>query len=106
MTRRMTVDWNLRQVMATRGLYQTTELVPLLAEHGVNLSREQVFRLVTQSPQRLSMETLAALCEILECGVEDLIKVVPANVQNRAKTGTSGGSTPTVRRTTIRRPLS
>ncbi len=37
----------------------------MLAERGVTLSREQVFRLVTQPPQRLSMDTLAALCDIL-----------------------------------------
>ena len=30
--------WNLRQVMATRGLFQTSDLVPLLAERDVHLS--------------------------------------------------------------------
>ena len=58
MARKVTTEWRLRQVMAERGLFQTTELVPLLAERGVVLSREQVFRLVTQPPQRLSMDTL------------------------------------------------
>ncbi len=48
-------------------LFQTSDLVPLLAERGIHLSREQVYRLVTQVPQRLSTDTLAALCDILEC---------------------------------------
>jgi DNA-binding Xre family transcriptional regulator len=68
MTRKMTIRWQLRQVMATRGMFQTTDLVPLLAERGVHLSREQVYRLVTSTPQRLNMDVLAALCDILGCG--------------------------------------
>ena len=32
MTRRIVMGWHLRQVMAARGIYQTSELVPLLAE--------------------------------------------------------------------------
>jgi DNA-binding Xre family transcriptional regulator len=75
MIKKMGIRWNLRKLMAIRDMFQTTDLVPLLAEHGVHLSREQVFRLVTQPPQRLSMDTLAALCDILECTPNDLIEV-------------------------------
>jgi len=63
----MGIVWKLRQVMAAHDLFQTSDLVPLLAERGVHLSREQVFRLVTQPPQRLSMDTLAALCDVFSC---------------------------------------
>jgi hypothetical protein len=34
MTKKMAIRWQLRQVMATRGMFQTTDLVPLLAEGG------------------------------------------------------------------------
>jgi len=44
----MGFTWNLRKLMAHNGLFQTTDLVPLLAERGIHLSREQVYRLVTQ----------------------------------------------------------
>lgn len=86
MTRKMTIRWQLRQVMATRGMFQTTDLVPLLAERGVHLSREQVYRLVTSTPQRLNMDVLAALCDILGCGPQDLIEVVaePRQVRKTA----------------------
>ncbi|PCC37583.1 XRE family transcriptional regulator, partial [Brachybacterium alimentarium] len=46
-------DWHLRRKLAERGIYKTTELVPLLAEQGVKLSREQVYRLVTSNPHPL-----------------------------------------------------
>lgn len=104
MSKKMTVEWNLRQLMATMGMYQTTDLVPLLAERGVSLSREQVYRLVTQSPQRLSMDILAALCDILNCGVQDLITVVPAADEELSRKAMSARPAPAVRRTTIRRP--
>ncbi|WP_371792245.1 helix-turn-helix transcriptional regulator [Streptomyces sp. NBC_01471] len=105
MIRKMGYEWHLRKIMADHGMFATTDLVPLLAERGVHLSREQVFRLVTQPPQRMSMDTLAALCDILDCQVQDLIEITVVNQQVR-KTGT-GDSSPTVpqvRRTSIRRP--
>nr|WP_202451036.1 helix-turn-helix transcriptional regulator [Streptomyces sp. SID4948] len=101
----MSVNWHLRQLMASQDMFQTSDLLPLLAERGIHLSREQVFRLVTQPPQRLSMDTLAALCDILGCGVEQLIEVVAVNEEVH-KTGTTatGTAAPRARRTTIRRP--
>jgi DNA-binding Xre family transcriptional regulator len=101
--RKMGIDWHLRLKMAERGMYHTSDLVPLLAERGVELSREQVFRLVTQPPQRLSMDTLAALCDILDCQPGDLIEVMPVSRPVRKAAG-SGAGPPPVRRSTIRRP--
>jgi DNA-binding Xre family transcriptional regulator len=66
--------WHLRRLMAEHGLFQTTELRPLLAERGVMLSREQVYRLAVKPPQRLNLEVLAALCDILDCEPGDLIE--------------------------------
>jgi DNA-binding Xre family transcriptional regulator len=65
--------WNLRQVMASHNLWKTTQLAPLLAERGVNLSPAQIYRLVTEQPERLSLRTLAALCDIFDCTPNDLI---------------------------------
>jgi len=105
MIKKMGIRWKLRKLMAAHDMFQTTDLVPLLAERGVHLSREQVYRLVTQPPQRLSMDTLAALCDILDCTPNDLIEVDVVNEQNR-RTSRAGqySSSPPVRRTTIRRP--
>jgi DNA-binding Xre family transcriptional regulator len=62
--------------MAERGMFATSDLVPLLAARGVVLSREQVYRLVARVPERLSLLTLAALCDILDCGPGELIEPV------------------------------
>lgn len=78
--------------------------MPKLAERGIHLSREQVFRLVPQTPQRLSTHALAALCDILQCTPNDLIKVEAVNAEVRKTAGKAGGPAPAVRRTSIRRP--
>ena len=66
----------LRVVMAQQGMFATTDLAPLLAERGVKLSAAQVYRLVALTPERLSLTTLVALCDILGCGPSDLIEPV------------------------------
>jgi DNA-binding Xre family transcriptional regulator len=102
--KKMGIRWNLRRLMAARDMFQTTDLGPLLAERGIHLSREQVFRLVTQPPQRLSMDTLAALCDILGCTPNDLIEVEAVSAGVRKTAGETSDPAPAVRRTSIRRP--
>jgi DNA-binding Xre family transcriptional regulator len=104
MIKKMGFEWRLRLRMAERGMYATSDLVPLLAERGVHLSREQVFRLVTQTPQRLSMDTLAALCDILDCTPNDLIEVRMVQASVRKAAGGAAAPAPKARRSTVRRP--
>ncbi|MGH3626420.1 MAG: helix-turn-helix domain-containing protein [Sciscionella sp.] len=87
--RTISMQWNLRQVMAERGLFATSELLPLLEERDIHLTREHVYRLVTKTPQRLNTEVLVAICDALECTPNDLIIPVLEH-QRAAKTGTTG----------------
>lgn len=75
MTKHVETTWNLRRIMADQGHFKTTELIPLLEEYGVSLSREQVFRLVTQTPERANLSFIGAVCAALNCTVSDLIEV-------------------------------
>jgi DNA-binding Xre family transcriptional regulator len=103
--KKMGYQWRLRHLMAERDMFQTSDLVPMLAERGITLSREQVYRLVTQPPQRMSMDTLVALCDILQCTPNDLIKPEVVNTQVRKTAGSETGRTSlTPRKTVIRRP--
>jgi len=86
MTRKIGYRWHLRRLMAEAGMFATTDLGPPLAERGITLSREQVYRLVTGIPERLSLATLAALCDILGCQPGDLIEPVRSQGVN-AKPG-------------------
>jgi DNA-binding Xre family transcriptional regulator len=104
--KKMGYRWHLRDLMADAQMFQTSQLAPLLAERGVHLSREQVYRLVTQPPQRLSMDVLAALCDILGCCPNDLIEIVVENAEVRKTSNADPAALarPQVKRTTIRRP--
>src|SRR5919109_2607963 len=82
--------WRLREVMAARGLWATTDLAPLLVERGIDLSSTQVYRLVTQTPERLSLRTLMALCDILGCSPNDLIEPVVEARKKRASAAAAG----------------
>ena len=87
--RKASYQWRLRQVMAGRGMFTTTELVPHLAERGITLSASQVHRLVTGTPERLSLPVLAALCDILDVTPADLIATSAENAA--ARQAASGG---------------
>jgi len=88
--RQVSYRWRLRELMAGQGMFTTSELVPLLAARGISLSVSQVHRLVTGTPERLSLPVLAALCDILDVTPADLIVTKAENIDLR-KTGTTGG---------------
>lgn len=69
MTAKLDYRWHLREVMATRRMFSTTDLRPLLAERGIDLSPSQTYRLVVERPERLSLKTLMALLDILGCAM-------------------------------------
>lgn len=78
MTAKLDYNWNLRKVMADRGLFSTTDLRPKLAARGVHLSASQVYRLVVDKPERLNVKALMALLDILDCRMDELIEPVAA----------------------------
>nr|WP_237276689.1 helix-turn-helix transcriptional regulator [Streptomyces caniscabiei] len=74
MTAKLDYRWHLREVMATNGMFSTTDLRPLLAERGIDLSASQIHRLVAEVPERLNLKVLMALLDILGCSMDDLIE--------------------------------
>ena len=87
--RQVSYQWRLREVMAAHGVFTAADLVPLLAERGITLSSVQVWRLVTQVPERLSLPVLAALCDVFEVTAEQLIVTTAQNTPVR-KTAAAG----------------
>ncbi len=76
--------------MATRGTFSTTDLLAPLAQRGISLSSSQVYRLVVDRPERLSLKILMALLDVLGCTMEDLIEPAPVAGQG-TKTKAVGG---------------
>ena len=91
MARKLDYRWHLRQVMAERGMFATTDLIDPLAARGIGLSSSQVYRLVVERPERLSLKILMALLDILGCSMGELIEPVAAGGSAR-KTKAAGGT--------------
>ncbi|WP_330230293.1 helix-turn-helix transcriptional regulator [Nocardia sp. NBC_00508] len=85
MAAKLDYRWHLRQLMASREMFSTTDLRPLLLERGVDLSPTQVWRLVTERPERLSLKVLMALLDILDCRMDELIEPVAAQTTKARK---------------------
>ena len=96
MTAKLDYQWHLRHVMAMREMFSTTDLLPLLAERGITLSSSQVYRLVVERPERLSLKILMALLDSLDCTMEDLIEPTKASTAQTKKAAAGGTSTDSV----------
>jgi hypothetical protein len=83
--------WNLRQVTASRQMFQTNDRMDPLAQRGIRLSSSQVYRMVVERPERLSLKVLMSLLDILSCTMVDLIEPVAVVVTTPRKTRTASG---------------
>lgn len=88
MRKNITYSWHLAELMARAGMHNSTDLLPHLKERGIDLSPSQIYRLVTGRPERVSLQFLAAVCDIFSCSLEDLITYT-ASTQARRKTAAS-----------------
>jgi DNA-binding Xre family transcriptional regulator len=90
MAAKLDYHWHLRQVMARREMFSTTDLLAPLSKRGIELSTSQVYRLVVERPERLSLKVLMALLDILGCSMEELIEPVAVAVPAK-KAKAAGG---------------
>lgn len=84
MKRDVDYHWRLAELMASNQMHNSTDLIPHLRERGITLSRPQVYRIVHQRPERVSLKLVAALCDIFSCGPDDLVTVTAANARKKA----------------------
>jgi DNA-binding Xre family transcriptional regulator len=91
MKRKVGYEWRLREAMAQHKMFTATELVPLLHERGIDLSASQVHRLVSGTPEWLSLQVLSAFCDILGCTPAELITT---SAQNAGVRKTATGDLP------------
>jgi len=91
-------EWKLRELMAMRGMFSTSDLIEPLAQRGIDLSRSQVYRLVAETPERVQVSMLLALCDILSCQLTDIAVPVDDGTQRPrrrpARKKAAGGELP------------
>jgi DNA-binding Xre family transcriptional regulator len=83
MKRDVDYTWRLAELMAGHGMHNSTDLVPHVRERGIDLSASQIYRLVTSKPERVSLKLVAAICDVFNCGPDDLITVTAADARKK-----------------------
>ena len=90
MKRTVGYQWRLREIMAEHGMFRVNDLIPHLVDRSITLSTSQVHRLVSGTPERLSLPVLAALCDIFTITPADLIHTTAENAASKTATGVGG----------------
>ena len=90
MRRDVNYEWRLAEMMARHGMHNSTDLAPLLRERGIDLSPSQIYRIVTQRPERVSLMLIAALADIFQCGPQDLMTFTAADARTPRKAAAAG----------------
>ena len=69
--------------MARHGMRTTRELVGPLRERGITLSESQIYRMVSQNPERISFQLLAALCDIFGVEANELFTFTATDARSK-----------------------
>lgn len=86
--------WNLRLAAANRGIWKASELHRLLAARGLVISAGKMSGLWSGSPASVKLDDLDVICDVLGCGVEELMipELVPiAGSEPSTDTGVAVG---------------
>jgi DNA-binding Xre family transcriptional regulator len=71
------IEWRLLNMMAERRIRTVTELRKRLIDLDIDISSQQMGRLVNQFPERMNTTYLRGLLTALDCDISDLIRVHP-----------------------------
>ena len=78
----MALQWRLRQVMASRGVWSGAELLRLMEQKaGYKLSAPSMSALLTEAPRQVKAQTMDALCTALDCTPADLWHHTPSLIE-------------------------
>ena len=75
--------WNLRMKAAERGVWKSTEMRRLLAEHGLEISAGKMSALWTGTPTTIRLDDLDVICVVLDCTPAELLICEPDKVAAR-----------------------
>jgi len=70
----MSIEWNLRHVMAKNNVWTGSELLRLMEDRaGYSISHASVSALLNEKPKLIRVETLDAICTALDCTPNDVV---------------------------------
>jgi len=74
------MKWNLRLAAANRGIWKASELQRMLAECGLTISAGKMSGLWSGNPNIVKLHDLDVICDVLGCGVDELLLPEPDTV--------------------------
>jgi DNA-binding Xre family transcriptional regulator len=67
------MEWNLRLVAASRGIWKASELQKMLAGRGLVISAGKMSGLWSGSPNAVKLADLDVICAVLGCEIGELL---------------------------------
>lgn len=72
-TKKRRIVLHVRTMMASRGVRSVAALQRMLISAGIDISNQQLIRIVDNTSTRLNMDVINGLLNIFQCSVYDLI---------------------------------
>lgn len=82
---KLEIYWNLGNLLYQRKILKVTEFKDIMILHGVPISYAQAHALVNEQPLRVTLRTVLAICEALNCSVNELIVIRKTTEKNMNK---------------------
>lgn len=74
----MSLSWKLAEVLKTQGIKNASQLQKKLkAELGIEISRQSLHKLINKKPQEIRIDTIQAICNLLQISSHHLLLVTP-----------------------------
>ncbi|MDH6532950.1 DNA-binding Xre family transcriptional regulator [Aurantimicrobium minutum] len=93
MKRQIEYKFRVRELMARAGMRNSRDLVDPLRDRGITLSESQIYRLVSQDPDRIAFQVLAALCDIFAVEASDMFTYTSVDVKTKRDRAAVGQGT-------------
>ncbi len=93
MKRQIEYKFRVGELMARAGMRNSRDLVDPLRDRGITLSESQIYRLVSQNPDRIAFQVLVSLCDIFGVEVNELLTYTGTDVKTKQRPAAVGERT-------------
>lgn len=90
MKRQIEYTFRVKELMARAGMRNSRDLVDPLRDRGITLSESQIYRLVSQNPDRIAFQVLVALCDIFGVEANELVTYTSADIKTKRRPAAVG----------------
>jgi hypothetical protein len=90
MKRELDYQFRVKEFMARAGMRNSRDLVEPLRDRGITYSESQIYRLVSQDPDRIAFKVLVALADIFDTDIGQLVTYTGRDVRTKRSIAVGG----------------